>query len=343
MKKYKSLVILTLLSALLTGCRGSKKYEAAEYCSPLSWKSDEDFRILQLSDIHLSQSDIHEKHFALIDRTVKEAKPNLIVLNGDIFTFADKHVVKKVFSFFNDYGIPWTFTFGNHDDQGYYSDTYIQRLLSSRKFQHCIFKNLEDDDVTGRSNFVINLKDTSNTVLYQVYLLDSHSYNFDTTEYDYVKQDQIEWYERMVNYSKDTLGGGTAVPSSLYMHIGTPECTKAWDEVKDTENVLIGDMQEFSGSPSQDLGFFQKMKELGSTKSIHVAHDHANDSVVRYQGMYICYGVHSTDRIYNDTEGIKLGGQVTSINKTTKKLTFSNIYTNYDNDEIKVVEKGELE
>ena len=337
----KTLIFLPIVATLLGGCVGTKHYDADKYFTRVVWKGSSDFKILQLNDIHLSQSDKYEEHFALIKRTIKASEPNLIVLNGDIFTYADKQLVNRIFSFIDSFGIYWTYTFGNHDDQGYYSDTFIPKLLASGKYVNVRFINLPDDDVTGRSNFVINLTDfDSKKVLYQVYVLDSHSYNFNTMGYDYLKQDQIDWYERMVKYSTKTLGGGTVIPSSMYMHIGFPEIIEAWDQTKPAEkqeNLLIGDMEEWGGSPKKDPGFFKKMQELKSTKSVHVAHNHASDSIMFYGDpkVYFCFGVHSTDRIYNDENCVKLGGQVIRINKTTKEISFRNYYASYKNNDVK--------
>lgn len=346
----KRLIILPLVATLLGGCVGTKHYSEDKYMDKCYWDMSKDFKILQLSDVHLSQSDVFEEHTAVIKRTIKAANPNLIVLNGDIFTFADKHVVNKFFEFIDAQGISWTYTFGNHDDQGYYSDTYIPELLSKDKisrFKNVKIQYLADDDVTGRTNFVINIVNKSDVkhVEYQVFVLDSHSYNFDTMRYDAMKQDQLDWYKRMINYStkhKDFGGGvGSVVPSSMYMHIGIPEVMDPWDKNKDKEDqegLIIGDMEEWDGSPETDPGFFKAIKELGSTKSIHVAHDHANDSVMKYKGtdIYVCFGVHATNRIYNDEKGVKFGGQVVRISKTDKSLSFKNYYVSYEN--TKVVE-----
>ena len=335
MKNIKSLFALPLIAMLLTGCVGTKHYAEKEYTIPVAWKQAEDFRVLQLGDIHLGQSDLHEEHFAVIEKTIKASKPDLIVLNGDIFTYADKHTVKKTFEFIDSFGISWTYTFGNHDDQGYYADNYIQRLLGSETYHHVLFKNLEDDDVTGRSNFVINLRNNEDEVIYQVYILESHNYNFDYMGYDFIKQDQINWYERMVNDAKNS-NGGLTVPSSVYMHIAIPFFTDNWEEIT-KDKFIIGDMEEGAGSAVLDLGFFNKIKELGSSHSIHVNHDHANDSVLKVDDVYLVYGVHSTNRIYNDEAGRKLGGSLMKINKATKALTFENYYASYNSDEVQVL------
>lgn len=339
MKKIKTLLALPLIGGLLTGCVGMKHYSEVEYQVRVSWDKAEDFRILQLGDIHLSQSDLDEEHYAVIDRTIKASNPDLIVLNGDIFTYADKHTVKKFFEFMDSHNILWTYTFGNHDDQGYYSDMFIQTLLGSGTYKNCRFINLPDDDVTGRSNFVLNLKDSDNKTLYQVFILDSHSYNFDLMGYDNIKQDQIDWYERMVNAAK-VENGGVVVPSSIYMHIALPVFTDNWEELK-KEDFILGDMEEGGGSAVKDLGFYNKIKELNSTHSIHVNHDHSNDSVLKYEDIYFVYGVHSTHRIYSDEAVRKIGGSIMNINKTTKELHFSNFYASYSSEEVTVVNEKE--
>lgn len=340
--KKKLLFTLPLLAGVLTSCVGTKTYPCSDYFASVEWTNkDQDFRILQLCDIHLSQSDIYDKHFRVIHKTIDEAKPNFIVLNGDSFTYADKGVVAKLFSFIDSYDLPWTFVYGNHDDQGYFPDTYIQRLLGKNSlFKNVKFVNIEDDDVTGRSNFTINIvqkeRDLSGyltiNTMFQIYCLESHSYNFDTIEYDFIKQDQIDWYERMVKYSTEKFGGGTPVPSAMYFHIPLPEFFTAWNE-KDSnpESVLIkGTTDEFGGGPlpETDLHLFDKVKELGSTKAISVAHDHINDSVIKYKDVALCFGVHSTDRIYYDAN--KIGGQVIVVDKDTQELNFENIYTTYE-------------
>ncbi|MBQ0009014.1 MAG: metallophosphoesterase, partial [Firmicutes bacterium] len=342
----KILFAIPLITCLLASCSGKRHYEAESYQINVKWEdTTKDFRILQLCDIHLSQSDIYEKHFKLIGKTIKDANANLIVLNGDSFTYADKGVATKLFSFIDSYNIPWTFTYGNHDDQGYFPDTYLQEILdtNAKLFKNVKFINLPDDDVTGRSNFVINIYDRVhngekyvNEDLFQVYLMESHSYNFDTIEYDFIKQDQIDWYERMVKY--ESANEGHVVPSAMYFHIPLPEFFTAWNDAKDgKENakVILGTTDEFGGGPlpSTDTHLFSKVEELGSTIAISCAHDHINDSVINYKvkgekDVALCFGVHSTDRIYYDSA--KLGGQVIVVDHSDPwHLTFENIYHSY--------------
>ena len=341
----KLLFAIPVILPLLASCVGTKQYALEDYEVGVKWSNpEEDFRILQLCDIHLSQSDIYERHFKLLGKTIKQANPNLIVLNGDSFTYADKGVVAKLFAFIDSYDIAWTFTYGNHDDQGYFADTYIQRILTDKSlFKNAKFVNNEDDNVTGRSNFVLNIYQReknaageyeSNTV-FQVYCLESHSYNFDTIAYDYIKQDQIDWYERMVKDSAEKYG--EVLPSAMYFHIPLPEFFSAWEDSKKEgggvhgAEVILGKTQEFGGGPTveSDTHLFDKVKELDSTIAISCAHDHINDSVIMYDDVALCFGVHATDRIYYDAE--MLGGQVISINHDNPwELSFENIYETYE-------------
>ena len=346
----KILFSIPLIACLLTSCKGNTYYEEEKYEVGVQWVDpSKDFKILQLCDIHLNQSDDYERHFKMINKTITDANPDLIVINGDTFTYADKALVKKVFAFIDWHRIPWTFTFGNHDDQGYYSDTYIQELLGTKNsYQYVKFVNLPDDDVTGRSNFVINIYERvgggldsyHNVDKFQVYCLESHNYNFDTMKYDYIKNDQIDWYERMVQHYATK--NGAVMPSAMYFHIPLPEFFEAWHELNgEVENKhnshrpenfdANASTDEFGGGPApeSDTHLFDKVKELGSTIAISVAHDHINDSVIIYDDVALCFGVHATDRIYYDAK--KLGGQVITIDHTNPwNLSFKNIKNSYE-------------
>lgn len=333
--KIKKIIVLPTLIFLLTGCSSAKHYSSAEYLMKLDFKNPH-FNILQMSDIHLSHVDDLEYHFRFMDLTLKDAikrcsdkgeSLDFIVLNGDIFTYADKRTINEVFTFFDSYKIPWTFTYGNHDDQGYFNDHYIEETIV--KYDYAMFKSL-DDDVSGRSNFVIDLKGLDShgnrETVYQLYFFDSHSNRFhDYMYYDYIKEDQIDWYKRMV---EDT--NPTRVKSSAFFHIPFPEYKYAKEMIeKDSgANIEGNGAKEGISSPRYNSGLFKAMKEMDSTISVHVAHDHINNFVVEYEGIKLCYGVKSTDRIYYDSD--TLGGMMVSINPDYSSITTESIFHSYE-------------
>ena len=134
----KGILFIPFVFALsLSACATNKKHDIKEYILEASYKSD--FRILQLTDIHLSDKDDIEKHFKFMDLTIKEANPDFIVVTGDLFTFASKTTAKRLFEFIDSYNVDWTATIGNHDEQCYFSVDWLTSLLNGYS-EHCKFQ-----------------------------------------------------------------------------------------------------------------------------------------------------------------------------------------------------------
>lgn len=302
MKTNKLLVSLaSLLSVCLTSCSGSGvHHEASDYFLDVAYKSD--FKVLQLTDIHVGIKDDLERHFSFMDLTIKEANPDMIMVTGDLFTFADLSTMHSLFNFLDSYEIPWGVTFGNHDEQLYFSISTMTSSLNN-DYKNCVFKDLQDDDVFGSANYVINLKDGA-TTKYQFYVMDSNRYQYGMKfSYDYIHQDQIDWYERMVKYSNEI--NGEVVPSIAFMHIPVPEYADAYALYEQGSSEVIynyGKNNESVSCPKYNSGYFSKVVELGSTKGIFIGHDHVNNSDITYKGVHLVYGVHSTDRVYGQDD-----------------------------------------
>lgn len=336
------------------------KHDIDEYVLETEYKDD--FRILQLGDIHLGTKDNIDEHLAFLDLTIKEANPDLIEMNGDIFTYADKRVVKELFDFIDSYGIPWTMVFGNHDEQCSFPIDWITNYLNEYG-SNCLFKDIGNDDVFGNSNFAINLM-KDNKIHDQIILLDSNRYFFGNyIGYDYIKPSQIKWYEDLVNYT--TTQNGNVVNSLLFFHIPLPEFNDAWYEaggekaqaaIKEhggfrDENSIRGlekhtDYSEYtkefgsadaifeygyanpdSCAPEYNSGLFDKVLELGSTKAIMFSHDHTYNSRILYKGVYLMYGINSTDRVIRDNN--MMGGLVIVVHDD-HSLSFEHIYHTYE-------------
>ena len=319
--KFTTLAFISLLA--LSAC-GTREYKPQDYILEMNYKSD--FRILQLTDIHLSDKDDRETQFKFLDLLYQDASnPDLVVVTGDLFTFAGKDTAKSLFNYFNSKKVPWTVCFGNHDEQCYFSVDWLTETLSNLG-SYCMFKDLQDDNVNGNCNFVINLKE-GNKVHDQLFVMDSNRYNFDLSQlgYDCFKQDQIDWYESVVKYTKEQ--NGDTVNSLMFYHIPLPEVNPAWEEAKNANAVIYGEKREASCPPDHDYGFFTKIKELGSTKAMFFGHDHINNFEVDYQGVKFCYGIKSTDRIYHDED--MLGCQTITIHDD-HSLKIDRFYHTYE-------------
>ena len=94
-------------------------------------KADGDFKILQLTDIHLGGGVLSydkemkalEAVYELLDRT----RPDFVIVTGDLvfpvgyasFSFNNTAPVQQFAAFMRNLGIPWAFTYGNHDTESY--------------------------------------------------------------------------------------------------------------------------------------------------------------------------------------------------------------------------------
>ena len=179
MKRKGLLLFPALIAMSLTACATNIHHDISEYIAgEIQYKDD--FRILQLTDTHLGDKDNLDTHFKFMDLTIEEAHADMIIVTGDLFTFASRSTASKFFEYLDSKGLPWTVTYGNHDEQCYFSvDWLTSKLnkLSEDTNSHCVYKDIQDDDVQGNANFAINLM-KDNKVFEQLIVMDSNRYYF---------------------------------------------------------------------------------------------------------------------------------------------------------------------
>ena len=302
----KNIVPLFFTTALLLTACGSKSYSPSDYVvGTLPYRDG--FKILQLTDIHMSDKDDQDLHYAFMDKLITEANAandvDFMVVTGDLFTFASRGTAERFFKFLDGYGIKWSVVFGNHDEQTYFPVDWMTSYLNNFG-SNCIFKDLQDDKVQGNCNFAINVMDGAK-IKKQLIFMDSNRYYFGSYfGYDFFKQDQIDWYADLVDYTKSQ-NGGTSVDSLMFYHIPLYEINAAYEEGTlkyDGPNGNGDGKREKTCPPDENSGFFDVIKEKGSTKAMFFGHDHINTFESDYQGVKFCYGIKSTDRIYYDED-----------------------------------------
>ena len=333
MKRKSLLLFPGVILMSLTACSTGVKHYIYEYIAgELEYKSN--YRILQLTDVHLGDKDKLDTHFKFMDLTINEANPDMIVVTGDLFTFASKSTAKKFFNYLDSKGKPWTVTYGNHDEQCYFSVDWLTSTLNNYG-SNCLYKDIQDDDVQGNANFAINLM-KDNKVFEQLIIMDSNRYDFKTMYYDYFKQNQIDWYKSLIEYTK--LQNGNVVPSLMFYHIPLPEINDAWEAAKagsaDAVEVpfkvngvdTLGEKGEDSCCPDYNSGFFDVIHNLRSTTGMYFGHDHINNFIVKYKGIDFGYGVKATDRVYYGDS--MLGGRVITLHDD-HTTTYEDYYHTY--------------
>ncbi len=327
MNKKGLFLFPSIMAVCLSAC-ASRIYEPKDYVLKMLYRDD--FRILQLTDTHVGDKDNMKLHYDFMDLTIKDAHPDLIVITGDVFTFASKGTAKEFFNWLESHNIPWTLTWGNHDEQCFFSidwlTGYLNGLNAKREkdgSSYCYFKDLQDDRIQGNSNFIIDLIKPDNTIFEQLVVMDSNRYNYKGYfGYDYFHQDQIDWYNTAVD---------SAIPSLMFYHIPLPEVRDAWAASKEDPSLILnpvgeGQQNEEPCNPEYNSGFYEVIKNKGSTHGMYFGHDHINNYIINYKGIHFGYGIKATDRVYAD--GSMLGGRVIKL-APDHSLSYEDIYHTY--------------
>ncbi len=267
----------------------------------------EDFVVLNLADIQLSDTKMYDKHgtysMDLITKLIEDNDPDLITVSGD--NAWDSVAYLDTIEFIDSFGIPWAPVMGNHDGEGCLSEFWVAYNLIAA--ENCLFQFGPKD--MGYGNYIINITE-NDRIIHTFFMMDTHGSAEYTLEdgtviegYDHLWDNQQEWYKWAVEGIEDL--AGYSVESSVIMHIPVVEYLDAWDAVSmDSEeefgsinpvysSIASGRKYEYGGMAPVNNGFFDLCKELGSTKNIIVGHDHVNDFSILYEGIYLTYAVKS--------------------------------------------------
>lgn len=285
------LLVMGMMLTLVAGCgKTTEEIVRAE---------DTVYSVLQITDVHiLNDEKKDEKAFRDITKMMDAAKPDLIVITGDITSEADNLTAIKTFgAFMEKLEIPWAFVYGNHDAEGDADKDAIDEYLLS--LEYCVYER-GDPAITGHGNYYRNVTDASGKPIMTLFMMDSNMYDEANGGYDHFHEDQIEWYKNTVQSIAEETNGDASkvVPSLAFFHIPMQEFKTAYDAAKKDGGKLFGYRFEDECPPIQDDQMFETMVELGSTKGVFVGHDHMNNYEVEYSGIRLCYGLSCDHNIY---------------------------------------------
>ena len=273
-------------------------------------KTTDDFKILQLTDIHLGGGPVsyHRDLQALsaVYKLIDYTRPDFVVVTGDLtfpvgyssFSFNNTAPVQQFASFMRNLGIPWAFAYGNHDTESYAATSEndlieVYKSLSYKSSKTLLYPYTQPG-ITGRNNQVIELRNADGTLNQAIVIIDSNSYTGEGfNKYDYIHDDQVAWYKRQIEQLNEK--EGETVSSLVFFHIPLQEYVTAYnlyqegsDEVKyyfGENNDETMDVSEYSSK------LFDTAVKLGSTKAMFCGHDHYNNTSIEYQGIRLTYGM----------------------------------------------------
>ena len=299
----KKLIIFInlLLVIFLASCRMQTQlpdnYNDSEF-GYLDIKKD-NLKIMQLTDLHFTYGFdyLDQKTFRLLNDLIIQQNPNIIVITGDLFmSIFALPILRRFIKFIEDYQIPWTITFGNHERE-YHSMEQIVKVLMEAKTNYLYFHygpKLSDNYSHGYANFKLKITNGSKPIV-NLYLLDTKANRTDKIKdkrfpYDYLSLEQVEWYK--TELTNDTVG------SLAFMHI----------PLKQFLNYDGDDINETIWAQGRDTGFFDAIITSGKkTKGVFVGHDHLNRFSFYYEDILLAYGFSSG---YNAYGSVNKGARI---------------------------------
>lgn len=279
----------------------------------------------------------------LISLALDREKPDLVVFTGDQIkgysaTFKGDtrrkvtSTLSEIFRPIVERGIPFTATFGNHDNNCSLENSELMEIYKAFPGFLCSVPRNERDTGT----FSLPIRDSRNERdVFCLYIIDSNSKEKDGT-YSPVFAEQVDWYRA----ERDRLckANGKLLPSLVFQHIPVPEIFKAIKRVKKGTKGAVeafyshsneyyvlfdetlesgGFMHESPAAPDRNCGEFEAMKEKGDVLGIFFGHDHVNSFVKNVDGIDLGYTQGAGFNVYGP--GKKRGVRVFTLDEDDPK------------------------
>lgn len=306
MKKFLLKALsLVVAAAMLVSCSVFAFAEedfTSQSMTRLRFNDDGKFRILQIAD---TQDDMFPAPgmLTMIETALEKYQPDLVVFTGDNTGSVDtkinaKYALKSILSIVDDAGIPFTLVFGNHDAENVSKEYHMSVW---RSFENCMAYDAAPEIYgMGTHNLVIQSSD-GNDVAYNLWMFDSNMYD-ENGNYDYIHDDQLDWYVETSNRLKAE-NGGEPVPSIAFQHIVPYEIRDYVMEVAQpdpngftTTNGETGEQHHYALNPEYTVegsilrehpcpsafhgNQMSVLEQQGDVNAVFVGHDHVNDFIV---------------------------------------------------------------
>lgn len=298
-KKVLAIVMAVLMVSFILPV-----FASAEADTTLQFGEDGKFQIMMFAD---SQDDeeLEETTTQLMRKALATYKPDLVIYMGDNSVAPGEKQADAIAAIVApcvEAEVPFTLVFGNHDqEQGVSNDDLLKEY---QKYPGCLAVDaIPELYGCGNHNLTILSSDGAK-VAFNLWLVDSGTSTEEAGGYDYVREDQIQWY-------KDTAAelaaanGGEVVPAMSFQHIIVPEVYDALGMMKipvgigewtfDGQAYLpIPNFGSYTGyvfeppCPSHiNGGQMDAWLETGDVMATFYGHDHVNDFTTSYKGIDI--------------------------------------------------------
>jgi 3',5'-cyclic AMP phosphodiesterase CpdA len=299
----------------------------------LSFSAKDQFRILQLTDMHLGFGPLSKKAdrqvMDAIRLLIEKSSPDLIILTGDmIYPFLPKagtlnngRQMKKLTAFMDSFELPYTMVFGNHDIEmgSRASREDLAALIKEGKYS--IFSE-GDKELTGVGNFIINLRGDEDKPVSSLVMLDSNMYGdgWFFSGFDCIHEDQIDWAMKELELLKTYNDG---LKAHAFFHMPLADFKHAYEQMKLGDRSVkykfgsIAELNDYFGISKNECNFFERAVKEGSIKAMFCGHDHLNTVSLTYKDIQLSYGMSLDFHSYGGIQKryTQRGGTILTIKK----------------------------
>lgn len=295
MKTRKSISFMLALTLVFTVVLSLYIPATAQFDGKLRFNADGKFKILVFADCQDDDSP-YQKMIDLMSDALDNEKPDVVVFTGDNVVVSSESKFRtgaqKIIQPLIERGIPYAYTFGNHDDEYGVSKEFMHSVYSS--LGYCLTYDAKPS-LNGFGNCNIPVySSTGDEIAFNLWMIDSLTYA--DGGYDHVREDQLQWYkETSIALEQQA---GHKVNSIMFQHIAMPEIYNLLTESSTGAKIYLGKkysqnlnsnatgyLGEFPCPPAVNGGQFDALVERGDVLGVVTGHDHSNSFHGRYKGI----------------------------------------------------------
>lgn len=299
-------LLAVLLSVVLVLSLTSVGF-AANGNTTLKFDENGKFKILVLADVQTDYP-LQKDMVFFMEEAIRASEADLVIFTGDNVNNDDKRTYAQMLAPCIEAGVPYTMVLGNHDQESSGGMTREEIVAEYQKYEGFLGYDADPSiHGAGTHNLPILSSDGSK-VAFNLWMFDCGDYVYTSDGawlgYDWVREDQIEWYNN-VRDEMTAANGGEVVPSLVFQHIIPQEpCEKIFlpSEIKlgeATMNFQDGSISSFIPDITQYEGYlferccpsygndgqWDAMVAGGDVLGVVCGHDHVNGFIANCNGI----------------------------------------------------------